>query len=55
VQGALLRRRIAHAAESGCEVVVVTTTPGSTSQKNVQKLGFHLLYARAILMKETAG
>jgi hypothetical protein len=30
---------------------VVTTQPGSKSQENVQRLGFELLYTRAILVK----
>ena len=33
---------------------VVTTQPGSKSQQNVQRRGFHLLYTRAILVKQRA-
>lgn len=51
VQSALLRHRLATAAERGCDIVVVTTQPGSKSQENVQRFGFALLYARAILVK----
>jgi len=51
VQGALLERRLADAARAGCDVAVVTTLPGSKSQENVQKHGFELLYARAILRR----
>jgi ribosomal protein S18 acetylase RimI-like enzyme len=51
VQSALLRHRLAEAARRGCDVAVVTTQPGSKSQENVQKAGFALLYARAILIK----
>ncbi|WP_372664925.1 GNAT family N-acetyltransferase [Amycolatopsis kentuckyensis] len=51
VQTALLRARLAAAAEAGCDVAVVTTQPGSKSQQNVQRQGFDLLYARAILVK----
>lgn len=50
VQRALLHRRLVDAAESGCDLAVVTTLPGSTSQKNVQSSGFELLYARVILL-----
>ena len=50
VQSAMLRRRLADAATAGCDVAVVTTLPGSKSQQNVQRLGFALLYARAILV-----
>lgn len=50
VQAALLERRLRDAAESGCDLAVVTTAPGSASQKNVQRKGFHLLYTRAVLV-----
>jgi GNAT superfamily N-acetyltransferase len=51
VQSALLVRRLADAAREGCEVAVVTTQPGSKSQQNVQRQGFGLLYARAVLVR----
>ena len=54
VQTALLRHRLTEAADRGCEVAVVTTEPGSKSQENVQKAGFSLLYARAVLVKKPA-
>ncbi|WP_433199130.1 GNAT family N-acetyltransferase [Nocardia sp. CA-107356] len=51
VQGSLLSMRLAAAAAAGCDLAVVTTLPGSKSQQNVQKLGFQLLYPRAILVR----
>jgi GNAT superfamily N-acetyltransferase len=51
VQTALLSVRLADAVRAGCDVAVVTTQPGSKSQQNVQRRGFHLLYTRAILVK----
>jgi GNAT superfamily N-acetyltransferase len=51
VQTALLSRRLADAARAGCDIAVVTTQPGSKSQQNVQRRGFHLLYTRAVLVK----
>jgi ribosomal protein S18 acetylase RimI-like enzyme len=51
VQSALLRYRLLEGAKRGCDVAVVTTSPGSKSQENVQKAGFALLYTRAILIK----
>lgn len=51
VQGALLRVRLAAAAARQCRVAVVTTQPASRSQHNVQREGFHLLYARQLLLK----
>ncbi|MBL7488303.1 GNAT family N-acetyltransferase [Frankia sp. AgB1.9] len=50
VQSALLAARLADAA--GCDIAVVTTQPGSRSQQNVQRLGFDLLYTRAVLVKD---
>jgi GNAT superfamily N-acetyltransferase len=51
VHSALLSTRIADAAAAGCDIAIVTTQPGSTSQHNVQRHGFDLLYTRAVLVK----
>jgi GNAT superfamily N-acetyltransferase len=51
VQSALLRHRLDLAAGRGCDLAIVTTQPGSKSQQNVQRFGFSLLYARAVLIK----
>jgi GNAT superfamily N-acetyltransferase len=51
VQAALLAGRLRDATLAACDVAVVTTAPGSTSQKNVQRKGFQLLYTRAILVR----
>ena len=53
VQSALLAARLADAAAGGCDIAVVTTAPGSKSQQNVHRHGFHLLYTRAILVRDT--
>jgi hypothetical protein len=45
-QTALLRRRIADAARAGCELVVVQASPGSGSQRNLQRIGLELAYTR---------
>jgi GNAT superfamily N-acetyltransferase len=52
IQSALLAARLADAAAAGCDIAVVTTQPGSVSQRNVQRSGFDLLYTRAILVKQ---
>ncbi|HEY3866874.1 MAG TPA: GNAT family N-acetyltransferase [Actinocrinis sp.] len=52
VQTALIAARLADAAAAGCELAVVTTQPGSTSQQNMQRRGFDLQYTRAVLVKE---
>ena len=51
VQSALLRARLLDAARQHCDLAIVTTEPGSKSQQNVQRAGFVLLYARAILIR----
>ncbi|CAN5875237.1 GNAT family N-acetyltransferase [soil metagenome] len=52
VQSALLSERLRIAGERGCDIAVVTTEPASKSQANVQRAGFSLLYARAVLIKD---
>ena len=52
VQTALLSARLADAAAVGCDIAVVTTQPGSRSQRNVQRRGFDLLYTRAVLVRQ---
>ena len=52
VQTALLAARLEEASRAGCNLAVVTTQPGSKSQENVQRQGFALLFARAVLVKQ---
>lgn len=52
IQSSLLEARLATAAAAGSDVAVVTTQPGSKSQQNVQRQGFGLVYARAVLVRE---
>lgn len=51
VQAALLATRLRDAARAGCDLAVITTLPGSSSQHNAQRRGFELLYTRAILVR----
>jgi len=51
VQSALVAARLADARAAGCDVAVIVTQPGSTSQENAQRRGFDLLYTRATLVK----
>jgi GNAT superfamily N-acetyltransferase len=52
IQSALLSARLNDATVAGCDIAVVTVQPGSRSQQNVQRQGFHLLYTRAVLVKQ---
>ena len=52
VQKALLLARLAVAAESGCDLAMVATNPGSGSQRNVERLGFRVVYTRTKFLRE---
>ena len=46
VQAALLKARLARAAEDGCEIAACLAQPGSGSQRNMMRRGFQVLYTR---------
>jgi GNAT superfamily N-acetyltransferase len=46
VQTALLHARLKHAGEAGCDLAVSLARPGSTSQRNIVRQGFVVLYTR---------
>ncbi|MEW6126540.1 MAG: GNAT family N-acetyltransferase [Acidobacteriota bacterium] len=50
-QSALLRARLRLALELNCELAMVGTTPGSGSQRNVERAGFRLAYTKAQMVK----
>ena len=50
VQTALVRQVLIDAA-SRADLAVTTTEPGSTSQRTFERLGFRLIYTRAIMVK----
>ena len=52
LQTALLRVRLAAAAEAGCEYAVVVTQGGTTSQRNCERLGFQVAYSKVTVIKE---
>lgn len=45
-QTALLVDRLQLAASRGCKLAIIGAAPGSQSQKNAQKNGFHIAYTR---------
>jgi ribosomal protein S18 acetylase RimI-like enzyme len=51
IQTALLRTRMKAAADAGCEFVVVVTRGGTTSERNCVRLGFHIAYSKATVIK----
>jgi hypothetical protein len=50
-QTALIQQRLSDAHALGCDLAVVLTSPGSTSQRNMQRRGFQLAYTRAICVR----
>ncbi len=49
VQLALLHARLEEAARAGNDIAMAQTTPGSDSQRNIERAGFRLAYTRALL------
>ena len=45
-QLALLDARLNYAAEHGCKIAIMGASPGSQSQRNAEKNGFHIAYTR---------
>jgi hypothetical protein len=52
VQTALLHARLRRAAEAGSDLAVCLAQPGSTSQRNIVRQGFAVLYTRVKFEKE---
>ena len=52
LQTALLRARMAAAAEAGCEYAVVVTRGGTVSQRNCERLGFRVAYSKVTAIKD---
>lgn len=51
VQTALLAARLRHARERGCDVAVVQSRPGTSSERNMARFGFRLGYNKAVISK----
>ena len=52
VQSALIARRLREAALAGCEYAVVSTQPGSGSQRNMERRGFRVAYTKVVMARE---
>lgn len=51
IQQALFAERMKMAVRSGCDVAVVVTQGGTTSQRNAERLGFRVAYSKATLVR----
>lgn len=47
VQSALISARVRDSFDSGCDLILVSTTPGSGSQRNMERAGFRVAYTRS--------
>ena len=52
LQTALLIARMQAAGKAGCEYAVVVTQGGTTSQRNVERLGFRVAYSKATVIRK---
>lgn len=52
VHAALIGARIGAAEKAGCDLVAAITAPGSSSQRNYQRLGFQIAYTKATMLLE---
>jgi len=51
VQTSLINRRLWEAGNAGCEYAVVSTMPGSGSQRNMERRGFRLAYTKLVMVR----
>jgi GNAT superfamily N-acetyltransferase len=54
-QAALLNTRLDHARSVGCDIAMMGALPGSASQRNGERHGFHIAYTRIKWGKREAG
>lgn len=55
LQLALIRHRLARAAQLGCDLATASVIPGSISNRNYERAGFELAYARVMLCLAAPG
>lgn len=55
VQSALIAARLAVGARLGSRIATVGGRPGSGSQRNLERAGFHIAYTRPLLVLDTRG
>jgi hypothetical protein len=52
IHATLIRARLADAARAGCELVTVGASPGSGSQRNLERAGFRIAYTKASFTRD---
>jgi ribosomal protein S18 acetylase RimI-like enzyme len=51
IQSAFMQQRLKVAQQAGCDLAVTLTTPGTTSQRNVERAGFRVAYTKVVVSK----
>jgi GNAT superfamily N-acetyltransferase len=51
IQQAIQRHRLQLARDAGCDLAVTEATPGSASQRNMERLGFKIVYTHVEFVK----
>jgi predicted GNAT family acetyltransferase len=51
VQQALMLTRLARAAEHGCRIATRGSRPGTSTERNAQRLGFGMAYSKAVVVR----
>jgi GNAT superfamily N-acetyltransferase len=51
VQQALMLTRLARAREHGCEIATIGSRPGTSTERNAQRLGFGVAYSKSVLVR----
>lgn len=49
IQQALILRRLEHCRQAGCRVATIHSTPGASTDRNANRLGFALIYTKVVL------
>ncbi len=52
LQAAMVRARLAWAAERGCDLAASATDPGTASQRTLEKTGFRCVYPKAVMLRQ---
>lgn len=52
-QRALINARLRMAVETGCDLAMACTIPGSVSQRNYERAGFHVVYTKPMLARDS--
>jgi len=55
IQQAVQRRRLQLARDAGCDLAVTEATPGGTSQRNMERVGFRIAYTHVEFTKAKLG